>query len=405
MIRKLRREFILIAMLSLAGVTSFYALLVVVGSHVNIAIDARRVIDYLNATDGVLSEGVRVDGIDFDVTSDSKFQYRFLTVDVGADGRIGDVNMNYVPYRSAAELDRMADDIVSDQKTYGRIDNFYYGLFDRDGGERFIVMLDCSQRLSSHRQLKITAVWFVVVTTLLVLIPVILLSGKAIRPEVENAEKQKQFITNASHELKTPLSVIRANTELMEIMYGSSEWTKSTLAQVDRMNDLIKDLVSLTRYEEHKESVVFEEFDVSAVVSSSVRSFTPVAEQKGLRMTSDVTPGLRLRGDAEGIKQLSDVLLDNAVKYCDEGGEIKTELRRSGRKLRLVCSNDYAAGKNENYSKYFERFYRADESHRIDASKGGYGIGLSIARSVVESHKGNIAASWKDGRIIFTVEL
>jgi signal transduction histidine kinase len=229
-------------------------------------------------------------------------------------------------------------------------------------------------------------------------------------------EQQKQFITNASHELKTPLAVIKANTEMQEMMDGESEWSQSTLRQVDRMTGLIGNLVQIARAQEMTDGELAPT-DIAAAVSETADSFAPVAASDGKKLEKESPDSLVTKCSDSSMRQLTSLLIDNAIKYCDDGGTIKVELTRSRRGAVLTVSNDYAEGANVDYTRFFERFYRQDEAHTILAGtvagssegssgertgKSGYGIGLSIAESLVKSMKGSIDVSWDKGRILFT---
>lgn len=408
MIRKLRAKFIAIAMFSVAGVLLLYSVFVLGETAVSNINDIKDDLTYLTENNGVLPEPVSISDIksnssDNVKTADYRYSRRFFTVTLDSSGAISSVDLDNI---SAITDEAGAEDYALKAYklgvSFGHSGDYYYQMTSKDDGSTLIIFLDCTEKMTTFRQMRSSAFLLILMTVVLVFIPVWLFSGKAIKPEIENAEKQKQFITNASHELKTPLAVIRANTELVEVMYGENEWSQNTLKQVDRMNDLIKDLVVLARYEEQRENMVYEDVDLSAVVRDASDSFKAVAEQKELKFDVSAEPDIHLKADAGAMKQLVTILLDNAVKYCDDGGEIAFTLARRGRNICLTSSNTFAAGKDEDYSRYFERFYRADESHKID-NKGGYGIGLSIAESVVKSHHGTIKASWRDGRIYFDV--
>jgi signal transduction histidine kinase len=239
---------------------------------------------------------------------------------------------------------------------------------------------------------------------LLTLFAVLAVSGHMIQPEIENARRQKMFITNASHELKTPLSVIRANTELEELMNGESEWTQSTLRQVDRLNGLIQNLVMIARAQEAEDPDILGDIDASAAILETVRPYESLALQQGKSLTLDIISGIHMTADESRIRQLAVLLIDNTFKYCDDKGAVSVSFSRHrlGRQVRLIVSNTYAAGKDVDYSRFFERFYREDSSHTADGSRGGYGIGLSIAESICTQYKGSIKASWKDDIITFT---
>ena len=201
--------------------------------------------------------------------------------------------------------------------------------------------------------------------------------------------------------------MIRSNTEMEEIVSGESEWTQSTIRQVDRMNSLIRNLVMISKSRELEGKGAMTKISASDAVAETARDFASRAETEGKTLEQDVAPGLELVADGSKLRQLTMILLDNAVKYCDEGGRIAVRLepaaKWSKKGVRLTVSNDYAAGKEVDYTRFFDRFYREDQSHNIDT--GGYGIGLSIAEHICEQYKCSIRADWRDGRISFICEL
>lgn len=223
-----------------------------------------------------------------------------------------------------------------------------------------------------------------------------------VQPEINNAEIQKEFITNASHELKTPLAVIRANTEVEQMINGENEWNQSTMRQVDRMTGLIQNLVMVSRAQEKENNSERKKINVSAALQETSDTFLPVAVQNGKKLEKEIQENVMMMANESQICQLSSLLIDNAIKYCDDGGTIRVTLTQKGRSpVRLDVSNNYAKGGDVDYARFFERFYRQDKSHNIE--KGGYGIGLSIAQAIVEQYKGSsIDAAWKDGIITFT---
>ena len=289
----------------------------------------------------------------------------------------------------------------------GRYAQFYYRVDENEDGSSSLVMLDCGTVLYSRLRLAYASVGIGFIGMAVTLILVIMFSKKAVAPEIENSRKQEQFLTNASHELKTPLAVIRSNTEMEEIVSGESEWTQSTIRQVDRMNSLIQNLVMISKSREMESKTGFARVNASQAVAQTARDFASRAETEKKTLEQNVAPNLELTADDSKLRQLTMILLDNAVKYCDEGGKITVSLESAskwGKKgVRLTVSNDYAAGKDVDFTRFFDRFYREDQSHNIDT--GGYGIGLSIAEHICEQFKGSIRAYWRDGRISFVCEL
>ena len=273
-----------------------------------------------------------------------------------------------------------------------------------DDGSVMVVMIDSTSRYGLVRlvMMYMFALWL----TVLILYVIVMghFSKKLIHPFIENDEKQKRFITNASHELKTPLAVISANTEMTEVLGGKNKWTESTRRQIKRLQTLIEDLVVLTRLDEMKESELTD-VDLSAVVAESSEPFRSVAENDGKRFTVDIAPDIRINGDKRGLQQIVSILLDNAVKYCDANGSItvRLESRARGKGAKIVITNTYVDGKDVDTSRFFERFYRQDESH--NSEKSGFGIGLSMAKEITERMKGKLRVNYSGDTISFTVEV
>jgi signal transduction histidine kinase len=280
-----------------------------------------------------------------------------------------------------------------------------------EDGRFIVVVMDASMLINLNSSIIHSTVMICGVGLLLTFLAVFAASGRMIRPEIENARRQKMFITNASHELKTPLAVIRANTELEELMNGETEWTQSTLRQVDRLNGLIQNLVMIARAQEKEEPGIRGDIDASAAILDTVTPYESMALQQEKTLTTDIVPDIHMNAVESRIRQLTVILIDNAFKYCDEKGTIRVVLDRvsvrfgglrKNSAVRLMVSNSYAEGEHADYTKFFERFYREDESHNAD--RGGYGIGLSVAESLCRQYQGRIRANWKDGMIYFICE-
>jgi len=191
--------------------------------------------------------------------------------------------------------------------------------------------------------------------------------------------------------------------ELEMMMHGEDEWNRSTMNQVDRMTGLINDLVLVAKAEEQEDKKELSVIDASETVKKAVDDFSSVAEKNGIKLAQEIADGVSLKMNPDLLTQLAVILTDNAVKYCDENGTVTVKLVQKGKGIRLAVSNNYAEGGGVDYSKFFDRFYRKDESHNID--KGGYGIGLSIAEGIVSKYNGSINVSWKDGVITFECKI
>ncbi len=305
---------------------------------------------------------------------------------------------NHIAKISDEQAGKLAARILEDGDETGSFEGFKYKVQHNDTNT-VVVCMDVTSQMANVRRVGNIALFIVLAGTLLSYVFIRLISGHMIKPEIKAAEQQKQFITNAGHELKTPLSVIRANTELEMMMHGEDEWNNSTMNQVDRMTGLINDLVLIARSEEKEDVKELGDIDVSKAVTDVADTFSSVAEKNGIALKRDIPDGVVMRAMEEHIRQLASLLADNAIKYCDEGGAVSIQLSQKGKGVKICVSNNYARGEHEDYSRFFERFFRQDKSHNID--KGGYGIGLSIADGIVRKYRGKIDVSWKDGVISF----
>ena len=352
----------------------------------------------------------------FGETPDSYYTTRYFAVLFDESETVSLIKTSHIAYIEEEQAEEYARIALDRPFHFGNFGRYYYYCADRESGGTIVVYLDRTEQLSLMRRVLISVLSILGLGTFLSFFIMRLLSKGFVRTEVENVEKQKQFITNASHELKTPLAVIKANTEMQEMMDGESEWSQSTLRQVDRMTGLIGNLVQIARAQEMTDGELAPT-DIAAAVSETADSFAPVAASDGKKLEKEIPDSLVTKSSDSSMRQLTSLLIDNAIKYCDDGGTIKVELTRSRRGAVLTVSNDYAEGANVDYTRFFERFYRQDEAHTISAGtvtgssegssgertgKSGYGIGLSIAESLVKSMKGSIDVSWNKGRILFT---
>ena len=273
---------------------------------------------------------------------------------------------------------------------------------DLSGAARVIVFVDCRNNLISFFRTLVGSVVISVVGWLLVLLLVIGTSKLIFRPVEISEMRQKQFLTDASHELKTPLAIIEANTEVMELEAGETQWTKSTKNQVKRLSGLVSQMVALTRIDESELGGKPEEIDYTKVVKESVEPYIAPAKLGDKKVITDIEEGVILRGNEKNIRQLLGLLMDNSVKYSTKGTDILVGLKKHGRKTVLTVYNKTSGLPEGNNDILFERFYRADASRNSET--GGSGIGLSVAKSIVERSKGKITAVNEDGEsLLITV--
>ena len=277
-----------------------------------------------------------------------------------------------------------------------------FGKKTMEDGSTLVVIADSTSRYGLTRLIitYMAVLWSVVLALFVIVMS--RYSRKLVKPFIENDERQKRFITNASHELKTPLAVIGANNELTEAISGRTKWTESTARQVQRLQRLIENLVALTRLDEMEEKALTV-IDLSAAVLETVDPFRSVIESSGREYEFRIEQNVHVNGEKRTLQQITSILLDNAAKYCDEGGMVTVCLTRKGKGAQLCVSNTYAEGKTADISRFFERFYRDDESH--NSAKPGFGIGLSMAKEMAEKVRGKLNVSYTGETITFSVDI
>ena len=339
------------------------------------------------------------------VTEDHAMSARYFCVWFDREGSVARTDIGRISSVSGEEAKEYAEKIYEQGKESGRLNRFEYRRMpDRDGQGELLLFLDTSaQRYALLLVLALSAgigilCWFGM------LLLVILLSNKAILPIARNLEKQKQFVTDAGHEIKTPLAIIMANTEAMELCGGETKWSRNIKAQTVRLGGLMQNLLVLARLDEGVWELPASDFSMSRLLEEALPTFCESAALKNVMIEAKIGQGIELHSNRENLLRLVSILLDNAVKYVPKGGEIAVTLKRQGRETLLQVENDCEELPVDEPEKLFDRFYRGD-SARTQKS-GGYGIGLSAAQAIVENCKGEIRAEYRgDSRIVFTVRI
>ena len=406
MIRRLRRRFILICTVSFLTVFLIMAAAIFITNTVrqNQRLDV--LADLISENGGSFPEpkaSARTSVIplpDF-INSETPFTTRFYTVTLDADGNVQSSNLSFVSDMTAEKAERSAAAVRKKGKERGWYGDFRYKVCAADGLQQIIFISGKNHRASAKEFMRSTVSVFGI-GSLAVLGLIILLSRFALRPAEESYRKQKQFITDANHELKTPLTLILTNVDIAESELGQNEWLDDIRVEGERMSKLVNRLVTLSRMDEEKEDDHFAEFDLSAAVGDTVSEFTELAGMCGKTLTAETAPDIRYRGDEAELRRLTAILLDNAVKYCDDGGEIHASLTLKKHPV-LSVTNTCKDVDRIQLDRLFDRFYREDTARTAGS---GFGIGLSIAQSITERHKGTIqAVKAADGMIGFIVKL
>ncbi|MBP3815353.1 MAG: HAMP domain-containing histidine kinase [Firmicutes bacterium] len=283
---------------------------------------------------------------------------------------------------------------------------YKYRKVDLEDGNTMYIFLNASKEFHSAENVLLISTLVSLVGFIAIGILVIALSPMMIKPIAESYDKQKKFITNAGHELKTPLAVIRSCNEVAELEGGESKWTSAITEQVDRMSDLIGSLVSLAKMDEAQEvsdQLPKESLNLSTLLEETLEPFKLVAQQKDLGFDYEIaSPNINIQGNKNALVELINILADNAIKYCSDKGNILFTLSQKGSKIILTEKNPADDLEPGNQNILFDRFYQGDLSHNKD-SGGGFGIGLSMAQSIVIAHGGTITAESPTGKeIIFT---
>ena len=396
MIRKLRFKFILLTM------TVLLAVLVVIIGGINMA-NYANVVNNADTVLSLLSENHgHFPNLSFfshrlhkDLSPELPFESRFFSVLLDENWLSLQTETGNIAAVDVESAIAMAQTAAAKKSGTGFLGDYRYQKV-QEGTRVRIIFLDCGRSLESFRTFLFASILISLCGFLVVLAVVTLLSGRIMRPFAESYEKQKRFITDAGHELKTPLTIIGADVDILAMDQGENEWLSDIQKQVKQLTGLTNDLVFLSRMEEADTPMQKLPFPLSDVVSETAASFQALAQAQGKTFTTRISPMLTLEGDEKAIAQLVRLLLDNALKYSPEGGSVSLTLEKTGRQCRLSVSNTTDNPLPlDNLKALFERFYRADPSR--NSQTGGHGIGLSVAKAIVTAHGGKIQATSEDG--------
>lgn len=342
------------------------------------------------------------DGDDLIITknSSSTTDYNgFSIAKVDGVGKIVKAYRDDILLPNQEALQSKVVEALKEGKTSGFIGSYRFLKAETNVGN-LILFLNCQREIDSYESFVRNSILISIIVIISVFILIVLVSKKVIAPIQQSYLKQKQFITGASHELKTPLAIISSNADVLEMMNGDSKWTQNIHNQVDRLTSLVNSLVVFSRMEE-KDTVERTRFDLTNALESRIEDFNELANFQKKNIVTDIDSDLYYFGEEASIVQLMDILLENAIKYAPEDSDIWVSLKKNRKHAILKVSNKATVQKGD-LSKVFDRFYRLDESR--NSTIKGYGIGLSMAQLIAEKHKETIRAySPEDG--IFKIEI
>lgn len=396
MIKKMRYQFILVTMLSI----SFIFILILTVINISMTLSSRRqgyeLLTHLadmpiakehTAPDkNMRHEAPRPNQVaGFDA-------FRSFSVLYDTDGNIQDIFYNDESNLTEESICSLAEEIMNQKSpsTKGFSSKYLYIIKEKESGTQ-IFFLDYSLEKSISLRLFWTCLYIGLVGIIFLFILIVFLSKWIVKPVQTSFDKQKQFIADASHELKTPLTIITTNAEVLAGTMSDNKWLNHILTQTQRMSLLIKNLLELAKLDNYDTPLDFMEFDMSKAITNTALSFESLAYEYGKAYHIDIQENIHMYGNEQSIRQLLNLLLDNAFKYSEPKGNINVSLKQHGEKRILTVKNSGNPIPKEEQKRIFERFYRSDTSRSRET--GGYGLGLSIAASIVNNHKGYISVS------------
>ncbi len=396
MLKKMRIRIIAYTMISFFIVMSVVATLTNAGNYLRITRDSDRKLEKILEHESSRDENSGTYHTDqlMPMNPESRYMTRYFTVHL-TDDEIDDVCMDHIASVDRTEAEEYVSAILKKNKEKGYYGNYRY-LIEKTGNEATAVFMNVFTEIEMMKSLFSITAMIMAGSLVAVFIFIFFLSKKAIEPFIRNIEQQKRFITDASHELKTPLTSISASLDVIAMEEGESEWIDNIRNQLKRMSKMVSELVTLSRLDEAKPIPEKEEFSLSEAAWEIIEVFRPQALSEGKTFDVNIDSEITMNGEKSVIQQLFSVLLNNAVRYCKENGYIRFSVRQEAGKRIIEVFNtcDYESALDT--SKLFDRFYRPDESR--NRKTGGTGIGLSIAKAIVDSYGGNIEALCPDGK-------
>lgn len=397
MLKKLRRRFIAAAMAAIGAVTLVLLCAVNLWNY-------KITTDSLDATLDIMSlTGSYSSGKDYSLpeifgghSSEEMYMTRFFAVYYDQNGKAAGVFRDYIATVSVEQALSYSSDALSSGRERGYYGDYRYRVLGASGGSIVVFLNAVPEQQSMKTLLRVS-----VIVSLLALLAAFALitafSKKATAPYMKNMQLQKQFITDAGHELKTPLTSISTSADVLKLETGENEWVNNIQKQAARMSKLVANLVTLSKLDEGAQMPDMCDFSLSDAAWEVSEPFELRAVAQGRKYSRSIEDNITVHGDMAAVQQMISILLDNAFKYSDEGGEIRLSVRKQHKGSVIEVYNTCAEGSLGDISRFFDRFYRADKARSAD---GGTGIGLSIARAVAEAHGGSISAESADGRSI-----
>ena len=393
MTKTLKRRFIIFTMTAVTCLLLFIVLAINSLNWMMLERESDTVLETLVDADGAFHK------MDFDrpppffqpLDMDRMRASRFFIVRSDPSGNIVDVNIDQISAIDGETAKNYALEVLKTDDTSGRVHGYKFAVKQMGPGQLMFFM-DTSEQSENFRMVLFASTAIAVLCWVILLIIVILLSGKVIRPVLVGMEKQKQFITNAGHEMKTPLAIILSNNDTMALIHGENKYNVHIRNQTKRLNVLMSNLLTLAKLDEEI-PLSTETVNISDVAGELLPAYTEDAQARNLRFTVQIEPDIVIQTNKDSFRQMLTVLLDNAIKYTPDGGSVRLSLARDGRHIQIIEENTCDPSLESDPERLFERFYRGDAA-RTQKESSGYGIGLSAARAICENFGGKLTAEY-----------
>ncbi len=415
MIKTLHRKFVVTAMIAITVLLFFLIGVINILNYVQVNQQSSHTLSLLASNDGMFPKPDNHGDRPMDpprnflsppFDEDDALSTRYFIVRTDPQDQVRFVDVAHIASVSRDDAVQYALDALASGRDQGTMDHFRYQIVSSQSGPgKTLVFLDRSDQLYSIFRVLIISVLAFLLCWALMLLLVLLLSKKAIKPVAVSLQKQKQFVTNAGHEIKTPLAIIMSNTDAMELHQGPSKWSHNIRTQAIRLNGLMQNLLLLAKMDEASLQPAFSDFDLSRLVQESVASYLEPAAMRSIRLDTLIAPDVHIHSSRDHVAQLVSILLDNAVKYADDGGHIVVSLQHpDAKRTVLQVKNTCRRLPDVPPDRLFDRFFRGDAART--QKNGGYGIGLSMAQAIVQALDAHISAKYLEGNVIvFTVRL
>ena len=415
MIKKLKRTFIILATVSMFVLMTILVGVMNIINYSSVVAETDTILDILSQPNAPFGNQQDMPGrpprnikdfIPHGMSPEVPYEARYFIAMVTKDGNIIETDFSRIISVDQESVDAYVQKATGSEKKHGFIEQFRYAKQTNDKMTR-IIFLDCGRKLDSFRTFMWTSMAVGFLGCVIVFVVFLFAAGRIVRPIAESYEKQKRFITDAGHEIKTPLTIIGANLDLLESDYGENESFSDIRTQTKRLSALTKDLVYLSKMEESENTLKKIDFPVSDLIIETAHQFNALAQAQRKEYRVQVEPNVTMCGAPDAIRQMINLLLDNAMKYSPDGGIVTLDVYTQKKLLFIsVFNTTFVPISKESITHLFDRFYRTDSSRNSET--GGHGIGLSIAQAITAAHNGKITAETVNGsdlRITVTMPL